>query len=294
MRTTALTILSLALVSLPSVPTSTQENAKHPALTLVSRVTTTRPDGKQEVSETTRYVSSGGSVRVISKKGDGTLSSDYLYESGRGGFYVNHEGKALVKSFGVPPEASGEPLPTSEQLRAHPGFGGTEVILGYTTYIIREVHKDRGVRDRDYYYAPELGRTPLKTVRYSGGKAFVVSEPVSVAFGEPGVALLKAPEGYEVRPMVPVSGGVLNGKAVSKPAPSYPAEAKAAGASGTVTVQITISEDGTVESAKAISGHPLLHDAAVEAAKKTKFSPTRLSGQPVKVSGVVTYSFVLR
>ena len=130
-------------------------------------------------------------------------------------------------------------------------------------------------------------------VRYSGGEAFVISEPVSVTFGEPEAALMKAPEGYEVRPMAPIAGGVLNGKAVSKPAPAYPQEAKAAGASGAVTVQITISEDGTVESAKAVNGHPLLHDAAVEAAKKAKFTQTRLSGQPVKVSGVITYNFVL-
>ena len=105
---------------------------------------------------------------------------------------------------------------------------------------------------------------------------------------------MKAPADYEVRPMAPISAGVLNGKAVSKPKPSYPAEAKAAGASGTVTVQILVSEDGTVESAKAVSGHPLLQDAAVEAAKRARFSPTRLSGQPVKVSGVDTYNFVLQ
>jgi TonB family protein len=93
---------------------------------------------------------------------------------------------------------------------------------------------------------------------------------------------------------VVVSGGVLNGKAVSKPAPEYPAEAKAAGARGVVTVQILVDEEGNVVSANAVAGHPLLQDAAVRAARAAKFSPTRLSGQPVRVSGVVTYNFVLR
>jgi TonB family protein len=93
---------------------------------------------------------------------------------------------------------------------------------------------------------------------------------------------------------VVVSGGVLNGKAVSKPAPEYPAEAKAAGAQGVVTVQILVDEEGNVVSANAVAGHPLLQDAAVRAARAAKFSPTRLSGQPVRVSGVVTYNFVLR
>jgi TonB family protein len=222
------------------------------------------------------------------------VSSDYLYEAGRGGFYVKSKDKAVVKGFGKPPEASGDALPTAESLRADSRFAGTEQLLGYTTYIIRETRRERNARDRDVYYAPELGWTPLKTVRYSGGEAFVVSEPLSVTFGEPETALMKSPEGYEVRPMAPISGGVLNGKAISKPAPAYPADAKAIGASGTVTVQIVIGEDGRVESAQAAAGHPLLLEAAVEAAKKAKFTPTSIAGQPVKVKGVVTYNFVLQ
>ncbi|MET0645114.1 MAG: TonB family protein [Pyrinomonadaceae bacterium] len=89
-----------------------------------------------------------------------------------------------------------------------------------------------------------------------------------------------------------VSGGVLNGKAVSKPQPAYPPIAKAAGASGVVTVQILVDEEGNVISASAVSGHPLLQQAAVAAARQAKFSPTQLSGQPVQVSGVITYNFV--
>lgn len=88
-----------------------------------------------------------------------------------------------------------------------------------------------------------------------------------------------------------ISGGVLNGKAISKPAPVYPPIAKAAKASGTVVVQVTIDESGKVISAKAISGHPLLQAAAVQAAYQAQFTPTKLSGQPVKVTGVLTYVF---
>lgn len=91
-----------------------------------------------------------------------------------------------------------------------------------------------------------------------------------------------------------ISGGVLNGKAISKPQPPYPAIAKAAKASGTVTVQILIDEQGRVVSAHAVSGHPLLQQSAVSAARQARFSPTLLSGQPVKVSGVITYNFVLQ
>jgi protein TonB len=106
-------------------------------------------------------------------------------------------------------------------------------------------------------------------------------------------------EGEEAPPPPPkkappktVSGGVLNGKATSLPKPAYPAAAKAIRAGGAVSVQVLIDESGRVVSASAVSGHPLLRAAAVAAAQGARFSPTLLSGQPVKVSGVITYNFV--
>ena len=90
-----------------------------------------------------------------------------------------------------------------------------------------------------------------------------------------------------------LGGGVLNGKAENLPPPEYPASAKAVKAAGTVTVQVTIDEEGNIIAATAISGHPLLRAAAVDAAREAKFKPTRLSGEPVKVTGVLTYNFVL-
>jgi periplasmic protein TonB len=88
-----------------------------------------------------------------------------------------------------------------------------------------------------------------------------------------------------------ISGGVVNGKAVSLPKPPYPPAAKAVRASGAVNVQVTIDENGNVISASAVSGHPLLQAAAVSAARSAKFSPTMLSGQKVKVTGVIVYNF---
>ena len=100
-----------------------------------------------------------------------------------------------------------------------------------------------------------------------------------------------SPEAEQVNRIV--SGGVLNGKAVKKPQPRYPVEAKEARAQGTVTVQIVVDENGDVVSATAVSGHRLLQPAGIEAARKAKFQPTTLCGKPVKVSGVITYNFVL-
>lgn len=96
-------------------------------------------------------------------------------------------------------------------------------------------------------------------------------------------------------PAVPktVSGGVLNGKASSLPQPAYPPAAKAVRAGGTVTVQVKIDESGNVVSATAVSGNALLRGAAESAARRAKFSPTKLSGQPVSVTGIITYNFIL-
>lgn len=100
------------------------------------------------------------------------------------------------------------------------------------------------------------------------------------------------PEPTPKKPTAPISGGVLNGKAISLPKPAYPAIARTARASGQVTVQVTIDENGSVISARAVGGHPLLQAAAVAAARQARFSPTKLSGQPVKVTGVITYNFL--
>jgi TonB family protein len=89
-----------------------------------------------------------------------------------------------------------------------------------------------------------------------------------------------------------ISGGVLTDKATELPQPAYPAAARAVRASGSVSVQVVVDEKGEVASATAVSGHPLLRAAAVQAARKAKFKPTKLSGQSVKVTGVILYNFV--
>lgn len=102
-----------------------------------------------------------------------------------------------------------------------------------------------------------------------------------------------SPTGYVEAQKALISGGVLNGKAISLPKPAYPAIARSARASGVVTVQVVVDANGCVQSARAIGGHPLLQSAATEAAQQACFTPTLLSGQPVDVSGVISYNFAL-
>jgi protein TonB len=92
---------------------------------------------------------------------------------------------------------------------------------------------------------------------------------------------------------IKVSGGVLQNSAIRKVQPPCPPIAKAARAQGAVQIQVTISEEGRVIEAEVISGHPLLRDAALQAAKQWIFKPTELSGVPVKVQGILTFNFAL-
>jgi TonB family protein len=86
-------------------------------------------------------------------------------------------------------------------------------------------------------------------------------------------------------------GVVLQGQAITRAQPIYPARARMYNAAGEVRVQVDISETGRVTDAKAISGHPLLRDAAVEAARKWVFKPTTLDGVPVTTRIVLNFDF---
>lgn len=88
-----------------------------------------------------------------------------------------------------------------------------------------------------------------------------------------------------------VSKGVINGEAKNLVKPAYPQAARLIGISGEVRVQVTIDEEGRVMSAVAVSGHSLLKPSAVNAARLSTFTPTYLSDQKVKVTGIIIYNF---
>jgi len=105
------------------------------------------------------------------------------------------------------------------------------------------------------------------------------------------VAVDNAPSPPEQHSRLPVSGGVLNGSAISLPAPVYPETARRMHASGTVEVEVVIDENGKVSSAKAVTGPGALRDTAVQAALRARFTPSKLSGQAVRVTGKIVYVF---
>ncbi|HEX8119608.1 MAG TPA: energy transducer TonB [Pyrinomonadaceae bacterium] len=91
----------------------------------------------------------------------------------------------------------------------------------------------------------------------------------------------------------PVAVGSLVTKAKSRVAPSYPTLARTARVSGNVTVFLIVNEKGEVENVMRAEGPPQLQQAAIEAARRWKFNPTVISGQPVRVSGYLTFNFTL-
>jgi protein TonB len=128
-----------------------------------------------------------------------------------------------------------------------------------------------------------------------------VSAPVESAASQPAPSSsaarteTEAPAKPVVRgPLKPISGGILNGKALNLPQPFYPDMARRARVMGTVEVEVVIDPSGKVISAKAVKGPIMLQQAAEQAARQARFSPTLLSGQPVKMSGVITYNFSLQ
>jgi protein TonB len=136
-------------------------------------------------------------------------------------------------------------------------------------------------QDRDFGPAGGPGSQP-------GGGRQVVAPTQIVTFPDQ-----PPPPADPPKPPRVVSKGVITGLAISLPRPAYSEMAKRIRVQGTVSVQVLVDESGRVVSAKVLSGHPLLIVDAQRAALQARFSPTKLGDQPVKVSGVITYNFVL-
>jgi TonB family protein len=90
-----------------------------------------------------------------------------------------------------------------------------------------------------------------------------------------------------------VDVGSLIEKATQKVNPLYPATAKNVRVTGVVTVYLVINENGAVETVQRTSGPQMLRQAAVDAAKRWKFQPTMVDGQPVRVAGYISFNFTL-
>ena len=138
---------------------------------------------------------------------------------------------------------------------------------------------------------PPLQVTRRSPIAVSGQAVQPHAEMRNVSFViNPKVTVENAPS-PPAAPSRVVTGGVLNGSALNLPAPLYPEAARRMHTAGIVEVEVVIDENGKVISAKAISGPAIFRDNAAQAALRARFTPSKLSGQPVKVTGKIIYNF---
>ncbi|HEY0379585.1 MAG TPA: TonB family protein [Pyrinomonadaceae bacterium] len=91
----------------------------------------------------------------------------------------------------------------------------------------------------------------------------------------------------------PLEVGSLLEKATQKVNPSYPQTAKLARITGVVKVYLEIDEKGAVKVVQRADGPQMLKQAATEAARRWKFRPTVIGGQPTRVIGFLNFNFTL-
>jgi protein TonB len=171
------------------------------------------------------------------------------------------------------------------------------------------------VRDLDFVIkeAPHAKAAPPSLVQFSGDTV-VGGVDYGPGVGGPGVPgshgqdeaaapppprvvePVRAPAPPQVDTTRPVrlTSTVLQGKAIERRTPAYPPLARNIHLAGSVSVEVMISLDGRVEAARAVSGHPLLIAAALEAARGWRFEPTLLNGTPVRVTGVIVFNFTMQ
>jgi TonB family protein len=75
-------------------------------------------------------------------------------------------------------------------------------------------------------------------------------------------------------------------RAKNKVQPAYPELARKMNIAGTVKIEVVVAPNGTVKEARVVGGHPVLANAALDAARKWRFEPSA-----VESSGVIDFKF---
>lgn len=179
-------------------------------------------------------------------------------------------------------------------------YGPENVQVADSLYALGQFYRSRGEYDRAFtsykrsllIYGRASGVTSAEYKRASAGFSCVGYETMNPAIQKELEAIYK--QFAPAMPFAPLSS-ILNGRAVSLPRPEYPRIAREQRIQGRVVVMVTIDQEGKVIEAKDLcQGPPYLTESAMKAALKARFSPTMLSGMPVKVTGVIQYNFVAR
>ncbi len=76
--------------------------------------------------------------------------------------------------------------------------------------------------------------------------------------------------------------------------PVYPDFARSARIQGPVVLMMTVDERGQPSQVQVLEGHPVFHEAALQAARQWRFEPARLDGQPASATFRLALKFSLR
>jgi TonB family protein len=213
----------------------------------------------------------------------------------------NLESLGMLALIELPETATEEPpSPTAER-------GGQEGESGNQRMAERQIAMSR-TNQPDV--VPEgLSSAPLKNPPIPNGKFRIGPQDRNPGGSGPGMESSSNEAGSVVKPVVDIEQPpppepkpiprvirkkIINSEAISLPKPPYPPIARRLNIQGMVSIQVLIDESGRVISAKAVSGNPMLVFEAQKAAYEARFSPTLVGDQPMKVSGVITYNFVLQ
>lgn len=206
-----------------------------------------------------------------------------------GRIWVDDHDLQIVKSYGKGvPETKINKFPKVETYREQ--IDGRYWFPTYS-YADEELVYDNGtvmhIRLRVKYTDFKQGHADVKIIEVDGDEIEDAPTAKPASPQKPETTLPPA----SPQSKTPITGGVLNGKALELPKPKYPEAAKQAGVHGLVKVRVTIDEEGKVIEAEATDGPKELREAAVEAARKARFEPVRLHGQAIRIDGVLTYEF---
>jgi TonB family protein len=113
-----------------------------------------------------------------------------------------------------------------------------------------------------------------------------VRAPAPVAVSQP-----PRPADASVGTPIRVGGEIQAPRKIHDVQPVYPADANAAGMEGDIHIEAVITRDGSVAGARVVQGVPLLNQAALQAVRQWRFTPTTLNGVPTEVSMTVRVSF---
>lgn len=152
---------------------------------------------------------------------------------------------------------------------------------------------------------PPNPQAPPETLRAGSPSSHLPSLPDAGTFTDPLNLVVNSTDGAKpggviatsaVMPhlTVPVSQGVSGGILERKVQPVYPAQAMSLHLQGSVVLQATIAEDGTVQDLRVIHGHPTLAKAAMDAVQQWRYRPYLLNGEPTRMLTQITVKFEIK